>query len=219
MIQYNLLDSETRVLGCLIEKDMATPEYYPLSLNALLNACNQKSNRNPVVAYEEQTVLLAINELKEKQLVHQSDTGRVTKYAHTLDKKHNLIPKELAIIGLLLLRGQQTPGELRGRSERLYTFQNLDEMTQTLNHLVDLQFIQKMAKQPGRKEARYAHLLSDSPQLTDSINHTGDTSTRPTVVVKKKDEKMEKLENMVLSLQEDLETLKNDFIQFKKEFE
>jgi hypothetical protein len=217
MIQYDLIDNEVRVLGCLIEKDMATPEYYPLSLNALVNACNQKSNRQPVVYYNEETVLQAIDELKEKQLVYQSGAGRVVKYAHNLDKKHNLLPRELAIICLLLLRGQQTPGELRGRSERLYNFNNLDEMSETLNHLVEIQFIQKMDKLPGHKEARYAHLLSGIPQSYQSSERTPGENT--TIIVQRKDERMDNLELLVQNLQEEIETLKKEFLKFKTEFE
>ncbi len=217
MVQYELIDTEVRVLGCLIEKDMATPEYYPLSLNALINACNQKSNRSPVVSYDEETVLEALNELKEKQLVYQSNAGRVNKYAHNLDKKHNLIPKELSLIGLLLIRGQQTPGELRGRSERLCSFQDLDKLTEILNHLIEIGFAQKMPRLPGRKEARYAHLLSGIPQTTDAEQDF--TKEKHTIVVQRKNEKIEELEDTVQLLKQDIEALRKEFSLFKKEFE
>ncbi len=217
MLKYKLIDTEVRVLGCLIEKDMTTPEYYPLSLNSLLNACNQKSNRFPVVTYDEKIILQAINELKDQQLVYHSDKARVVKYAHSLDKKHNLIPNELAIIALLLLRGQQTPGELRGRSERLYNFNSLDEINKTLKHLDEIGFIEKMTRQPGHKESRYAHLLSGSPQLAEVT--TSKPVENPTIIVKRKDDRMEKLENLIHELQAEIATLKTEFRKFKSEFE
>ncbi|MCF6188412.1 MAG: YceH family protein, partial [Desulfobulbaceae bacterium] len=123
-----LTDNEVRVLGCLMEKEMATPAYYPLSLNALTNACNQKSNRNPVVSYDEETVVEALNGLREQELARQSNVSRVPKYEQIFSQKFNLITREEAVICILLVRGPQTIGEIRNRSERLYAFQNLDEV-------------------------------------------------------------------------------------------
>jgi len=115
-MDYTLIDTEVRVLGCLIEKEFSTPEYYPLSLNALVNACNQKSNRDPVVGYDEKTVLAALDGLRQKQLVLQSNAGRVTKYEETLLKSHNFVGREASVLCELMVRGPQTPGELRSRA-------------------------------------------------------------------------------------------------------
>ena len=217
MLDIELNEIEARILGCLIEKEMATPEYYPLSLNALQNACNQKSNRNPVVTYDEQTVVVALDGLKEKQLAWQSDSGRVPKYAHLVDKKFNLIVRESALISLLLLRGPQTVGELRGRAERLYTFSALSEVEETLQHLESMGLTKKMAKLPGRKEFRYAHLLSGEPE---QLEEGGAAVMEPaTVTVRVGNEKITVLEDEVKRLREELKELKQLFEDFKDQFE
>jgi len=144
-----------------MEKEVATPEYYPLSLNALLNACNQKSNREPVVWYDEGTVEAALEGLREKGLATRI-TGkdvRVAKHAQRFTEKFNLGRREGAVICLLLLRGPQTVGELRGRSERLYAFDDLEAVEATLGRLAEMGFVARMARLPGSREARYAHLL------------------------------------------------------------
>ncbi len=217
MIDIELNEIETRVLGCLMEKEMATPEYYPLSLNALLNACNQKSNRNPVVSFDEQTVVMALDDLKEKHLAWQSDSGRVPKYAHMIDKKCNLIGRESALLCLLLLRGPQTVGELRGRSERMYTFDDLSEVEETLQRLDDMGLVLKLAKLPGRKESRFAHLLSGKPEQPED---GGSAVTEPaTVKVRVGNEKITALEEEVNRLREELEELKESFNEFRSQFD
>ncbi len=142
---------EVRVLGCLLEKSMTTPEYYPLSLSALTNACNQKSSRDPVVTYDQETVEDAIDTLKEKQLVVRSDSSRVVKYAEVLVATKNLIPREAAILMLLLLRGPQTVGELRARSDRAYSFENLQDVESTIDDLIEMGYVKKLPRLPGRK--------------------------------------------------------------------
>src|SRR5689334_4400630 len=157
------LDStEVRVLGALLEKEIATPEYYPLSLNALVNACNQKSNREPVVSYDEDTVEVALDGLRTKGLALRS-TGRdsrVPKHGQRFTEKFNLGRREAAILCVLMLRGPQTTGELRGRTERLYTFDDLEGVESTLNRLTEMDLVTRLPRQTGFKEPRSAHLLS-----------------------------------------------------------
>jgi uncharacterized protein len=158
----NLLDStEVRVLGALIEKESTTPEYYPMSLNALVNACNQKSNRHPVVTYDEETVSHAIELLKTKRYAATIlGGGRVAKYAQRFSETLNMGRRELALICTLMLRGQQTLGELRDRSDRMHYFEDLSEVETCLHHLHERGMATKLERRPGQKESRYAHLLS-----------------------------------------------------------
>lgn len=158
-----LTEVEARVLGALIEKEITTPDYYPLSMNALLNACNQRSNREPVSDFDEDTVRQALHGLDDKGLagaVRGSD-NRVTKYEHRFSEAYNFGRREVALLCVLLLRGAQTPGELRGRSERLYSFDELTDVQTTLQKLIDLDppFVRVLPRQPGTKEARYMHLF------------------------------------------------------------
>ena len=171
MIKLDLLDpAEVRVLGALLEKEATTPEYYPLSLNALVNACNQKSNRDPVVEYDEDTVYDAVNRLREKQLALMiTGSGRVNKYAQRISETLNLGRRELAILCTLLLRGPQTLGEIKDRSERMFSFGDLAEAESVLEKLAESPeggLVKKLLRQPGQKEARYAHLLSGEPPET-----------------------------------------------------
>jgi len=159
-----LTDDEVRVLGCLLEKEMATPDYYPLTLNALINACNQKSNRDPVVSFDEKTVTYALNGLRERNLIRQSNVSRVAKYEQIFARELKLVTREQAIICILLLRGPQTVGEIRSRTERLYAFPGLDEVQTSIANLEDMQLVGRLPRQPGRKESRYAHLLSGKPE-------------------------------------------------------
>jgi uncharacterized protein len=163
-MDIELSPPEARVLGCLLEKEMATPEYYPLSLNGLLNACNQKSNREPVVSYDEETVTGALARLREKRLVWLSDASRVPKFAQNISKTLNLLRKEAALLCLLLLRGPQTPGELRSRADRLYDFADLEEVLRTLRNLEEMGLVRNLPRQPGQKETRYTHLLAGEPE-------------------------------------------------------
>src|SRR5215210_179386 len=159
-----LTEIEARILGSLIEKQLTTPEYYPLTLNALVNACNQKNNREPVVSYDEHAVSTAMEALRDRNLVYvfYGSTSRVPKYKHMLPDVYELEPSETAVICVLLLRGAQTLGELRERTGRLYEFRGLGDVNETLDALMkrDEPLVVKLERQPGQKEARFAHLLS-----------------------------------------------------------
>ncbi len=212
-----LTDNEVRVLGCLMEKEMATPDYYPLSLNALTNACNQKSNRNPVVSFDEETVVYALNTLREQKLARQSNVSRVPKYEQIFSENLNLITREAAIICILLVRGPQTVGEIRSRTERLYAFQNLDEVQETMSSLEDMELVNKLPRQPGRKESRYAHLLSGEPQET--IVETAPRPEAATIIVRRETERVEDLQEQIDKLRQAIQTLEHDFVTFKSQFE
>ncbi len=210
-------DVEVRVLGCLMEKEMATPEYYPLSLNALVNACNQKSNREPVVNFDEATVIRALDSLKEKRLALRSEASRVTKYEENFVSLNNLLHKEAALICLLLLRGPQTSGELRGRSERLYKFNDIAEVEAKLDDLSEMGLVTRLAKQPGRKECRFMHLLSGEPQATQSGGQP-----EPAVAPQKRQDdngRLEKMEQEVILLRQELQELKEAFLALQKQLE
>jgi uncharacterized protein YceH (UPF0502 family) len=160
---------EVRVLGSLMEKEVATPDYYPLSLNALVNACNQKSNREPVVSYDEDTVEDALLTLREKGLA-QRITGRdsrVPKHAQSFTEKFNLGRREAAVMCVLMVRGPQTVGELRGRTERLYTFDDLEAVESTLHRLGEMEFVKQLPRQTGFKEPRFTQLLSGDVELVE----------------------------------------------------
>ena len=202
-----LLDSaEVRVLGALIEKEATTPEYYPLSLNALVNACNQKSNREPVVDYDDETVLAAIEGLREKRLtLIVKGSGRVTKYSQRLSETLNLGRRELAVICTLLLRGQQTLGEIKDRSERIFAFADLAEaerLLQKLEEPPDGPLVRKLARQPGQKEVRYAHLLSGGPAPL-AANDKPSSIEAP---------------SRVSTLERELQALRGDFEELKRRF-
>jgi len=217
-----LTNEEIRVLSCLIEKEMATPDYYPLSMNALINACNQKSNRNPVVAWNEETVFEAIEKLKEKQLVWQSNLSRVPKYEERFVKDNNLIPKETSILSILMLRGPQTAGEIRGRTERLYSFENLEEVNSTLEHLISLKYVVRMSRQPGRKEVRYYHTMSKDPEElcdADTNINVNNNFEQPAVQTTADSDRIAALEEKVALLSTELEELKQFFTDFKQQFE
>ncbi|OGR19921.1 MAG: hypothetical protein A2X81_02710 [Desulfobacterales bacterium GWB2_56_26] len=212
-----ILDAiEVRVLGSLMEKELATPEYYPLSLNGLINACNQKTSRLPVMSLDEGEVAGALQSLKDKRLVFQSDASRVPKYLHNFGKEHNLIRREAALLCTLLLRGPQTAGELRSRTERLCTFDSLEEVGQALDNLSAIGLVERLPRQPGRKEQRYAHLLAGEPENLDQSA----AYCVPVIMTSDADnDRLAELEKSVASLKEDLEMLKNEFVLFKKEFQ
>jgi len=155
---------EQRVLGSLIEKSKTTPDYYPMSINGLQSACNQKTSRSPIVQYDEETIVETLNSLKKKSLVSTATGGssRVVKYKHNLGIVYPLVPAELALLGLLLLRGPQTPGELNTNSGRLYEFETIEEVQSTLQDLSKRGFVKALERRPGQKELRYVHLLGDS---------------------------------------------------------
>jgi len=216
MVDFELTPEEVRALGCLMEKEMTTPEYYPLSLNALVNACNQKSNRNPVVSYDEETVLMALEGLKENHLAWRSDAARVSKYEHLFGKTFNLVARELAVICLLLLRGPQTPGELKARAERMYAFGSLDETAETMHTLADMGLVRQLPRQPGQKESRFSHLLAGEPEyakageevLPDDAIPKG-PGMGPRVAA---------LEDEIRNLRGELDGLKQAFLDFKGQF-
>jgi uncharacterized protein len=205
-----LTDIETRVLGALVEKQVTTPEYYPLTLNALTLACNQKNNRHPVTSYSESQVSAAVESLREKNLayVYYGSTSRVPKYKHVMPEVLHLNNGELALMCVLMLRGPQTPGELRGNASRLHEFTGLDEIEQTLNGLISREhepLAVRLPRQAGQKEVRFAHLLSGEVQV-EAVPET------PRVP-------RESLEQKVDKLTAEVESLRQQFEQFKKQFE
>lgn len=215
-MDISLADNAVRVLGCLMEKEMATPDYYPLSLNALTNACNQKSNRNPVVAYDEDTILDALNGLRESGLVRQSNVGRVTKYEQVFSKELTLVASEQAIVCILMLRGPQTIGEIRSRTERLCTFGNLDEVQEAITSLENMALVKKQPKQPGRKEFRYAHLLGGESRETAVQAGAPDEVA---VVVDRQDDRVGQLQAQIDELRQEMENLQREFVRFKSQFD
>src|ERR1700730_14343462 len=176
-----LSEVECRVLGSLLEKEITTPEYYPLSLNALINACNQKSNREPVMNLDESAVRQALHSLDGQSLVRSVSAAdsRVTKYEHRLQEAFNFYRHEIAILSVLLLRGPQTPGELRGRTERLHHFDDLGAVQSSLQHLMRREppLAKVLPRQPGTKEARYAHLLSGDVEFLEAKPDSEGVST------------------------------------------
>lgn len=219
-MDITLDDIEVRVLGSLIEKELTTPEYYPLSLNSLTNACNQKSNRDPVMTLSEEDVVRALDSLRFKQLVVLSaDGGRVPKYRHLLAEKMGLIPAEQAIICELLVRGPQTLGELRTRGERMYPFGDLAAVEEVLQELMqrDKPLIALLPRQPGRKEGRYAQLFSGMPDLTVEEQRTAPEAAR--VRVAAENDRIAKLEAEVAALRDEVADLRQLMDEFKKQFE
>ena len=213
-----LTDVEARVLGCLVEKEITTPEYYPLSLNALVHACNQKSNRDPLMNLDEDAVRTALRALAELALARSaSGDSRVAKFEHRLAETFNFTRPETAVLCELLLRGPQTPGELRSRAERMHPFEDLSVVQSTLKHLIerDPPLVKLLSRQPGNKEARYVHLLS------------GDVEVRETPVIREaaastsaaENPRMTDLENDVAGLQKEIADLKSQFAAFRKQFE
>ena len=203
-MNYTLDDTEARVLGALIEKEITTPDYYPLSLNALMAACNQSSNRNPVVHFTEDEVGRAVDSLREKGLAHliERSESRVTKYRHVLYEALDLRTPAIAVMCVLLLRGPQTIGEIRTRTSRLHDFSSLEDVETTLNGLMsgESPLLVCLPRQAGQKEARYAHLLSGEPVFS--------ASAEPEV----EPDRIGKLER-------EIEDLKKQFEQFRKQFE
>jgi uncharacterized protein len=214
-IQLNKV--EARVLGALVEKDITTPDYYPLSLNALLNACNQKNNRDPVMNLDEDAVRQALDTLHSKRLAGAMSgaDSRVTKYEHRLQEEFNFRRDETAVICVLLLRGAQTPGELRGRTERMHRFNDLDEVQSTLQRLMqrDPPLVAMLVRQPGTKESRFMHLFSGD---VESWQPPPDASTSS---VSSDGERIERLESAVGELQKEISDLKQEFSKFRQQFE
>lgn len=217
MVDFELTAPEARVLGCLMEKEMTTPEYYPLSLNGLVNACNQKSNRNPVVGYDENTVLQALDELKANHLAVQSNATRVAKYEHLVGKTFNLVTRELAILCLLLLRGPQTMGELRARAERMYAFADLDEAGETIHSLEDMGLVRQMLRRPGQKESRFVHLLAGAVEDQENLGEA--VVEAATQQMPARNERIAALEDEMKNLRGELTELQQAFLDFKQQFE
>jgi len=214
----HLTDTEVRVLGSLIEKDITTPDYYPLSLNALVNACNQKNNRDPVMSLDEDSVRIALSSLQEKRLAGPAGgaDSRVTKYEHRLQEVFNFDRRETAIVCVLLLRGAQTPGELRGRSERMYRFDTLDDVQPTLQKLIDRQLVKVLARQPGTKESRYVHLFSgDVPDEAPQALPPTRTSVSAGDHV---DARITALESEISLLKDQISDLRRELSEFKQQF-
>ena len=209
----HLNEIEVRVLGSLVEKQLTTPEYYPLTLNALTAACNQKSNRDPVVSYSDEDVTTAVDSLRDKNLVYlfYGSSSRVVKYKHMLPNVYDLSPPEVAVICVMMLRGAQTVGELRERSGRLFEFSNLAEVNETLDALIsrDEPLVVKLERQPGQKEVRYAHLLSG--EVTQAA--VSSTANIPRV------DRIGELEDKVEAMQREIAALRTMFDEFKKQFE
>jgi uncharacterized protein len=222
-VNFTLSATEARVLGALVEKEAATPEYYPLSLNALLNACNQKSNRDPITSFDEDVIRQALHSLNQHGLARSAATdGRVAKFEHRLNEVFNFHRHELALLCVLLLRGPQTPGELRTRTERLYQFDDLDSVHSALNLLMKREppLVKILPRQPGTKESRYAHLLSDEIHETSSQASPPDLSTASEVRAQSSDAaRISNLESEVASLRAELDDLKQQLVLFQKQFQ
>lgn len=214
-----LNEVEARVVGSLVEKQVTTPDYYPLTLNALVNACNQISNRDPVVGFDERVVTDAIDTLRGKNLVYifYGSESRVPKYKHMMREVYSISPAELAALCVLMLRGPQTVGEIRGRTGRLHAFEGLLEVEATLDGLAqrDEPLVMKLPRQAGRKEARYAHLLSGAPP----IEEPGDESATAPHTRESSSEKVARLEAEVGRLRGEFAELRGQFDEFRKQFE
>jgi uncharacterized protein YceH (UPF0502 family) len=216
-----LNDVETRVLGSLVEKDVTTPDYYPLSLNALVNACNQKNNRDPVMHLQEDSVQDALSTLQEKRLAGPTSSAdsRVTKYEHRLQEAFNFTRGETAVLCVLLLRGPQTPGELRGRTERMHRFEDLTEVQSTVQRLMqrDPPLVRVLPRQPGTKESRYKHLLAgdveDAADVAQALSSAFVASNSHDI------DRITHLENEVSDLRKEVADLKQQLASFRKQFE
>lgn len=212
-------EKESRILGCLIEKEITTPEYYPLSYNSLMNACNQKSNREPVVSYDEATVEQGLDSLQKKGFARMTHTAgsRVPKYLHTTLDRFDLSRQEIAILCELMLRGPQTVGEIRSHAERMFAFQNLEEVEKTLQGLMehDPPMIAKLPRETGRKERRYMHLFLENPAAERTPHCLSDEHRESQLPAH---ERILRLEEETARLRNELEELKQAFAQFKSQF-
>jgi uncharacterized protein YceH (UPF0502 family) len=217
-LNFLLSETEVRLLGSLIEKDITTPEYYPLSLNALVNACNQKSNRDPVMNLDEQSVRSALGTLQEKRLAGPASgaDSRVSKFEHRLQEVFNFTRGETAILCVLLLRGPQTPGELRGRTERMFPFEQLSDVQATLQRLMEREtpVVKALPRQPGTKEIRYMHLLAGDvagwePETTSAKAGAGFADG----------DRISRLEVEIAGMRNEIAELKQQISDFRKQFE
>ena len=210
-----LTPEEVRVLGSLLEKEMSTPEYYPLTLNALVAACNQKTSRSPVVSYDEKTVLGALARLDKKRLAWQSRLGRVPKYEQSFVKNTKLINSEAAVLSMLMLRGPQTIGEIKAHTERLYDFADLVKVNEALLDLIEAGFIVKSPRMPGQKESRYAHLLSGRPE---NIREEVPGSAATDSTIQEGNERITDIKEELKALRRDFEDLKLKMTAFMEQF-
>jgi uncharacterized protein len=220
MNELLLSDVEVRTLGSLIEKDITTPDYYPLSLNALVNACNQKNNRDPVMSLDENSVREALGSLQEKRLAGPAGgaDSRVTKYEHRLQEVFNFDRREIAVLCVLLLRGPQTPGELRSRTDRMYRFEALDDVQSTLQRLMERQppLARMLPRQPGTKESRYMHLFAgDTVPPSDYVPRT---TADATPVNTHDSARISVLESEVSSLKKEIAELRQQLSAFQEQF-
>jgi uncharacterized protein YceH (UPF0502 family) len=216
-----LSEAEVRVLGSLAEKQVTTPDYYPLTMNALVHACNQISNRDPVVQYDERQVEEAVDTLRLKNLVYifYGAESRVPKYKHMMREVLSLTPAELAALCVLMLRGPQTVGEVRGRTGRMHEFSDLREVEETLDGLThrDEPLVTKLPRQAGRKEARYAHLLSGQPVVEDEAE--GQPLAAAPRTRAGESERVARLEAEVERLSGELAEMRKQFEEFRKQFD
>jgi uncharacterized protein len=226
-MNMELSDVEIRVLGALVEKEITTPEYYPLSLNALVNACNQKSNRDPVMTLDDEAVRGAVRSLTDQALVRSaSGDSRVAKFEHRLNELFNFHRHEIAVLCVLMLRGPQTPGELRTRCERMYAFEDLDAVHAALSLLMRREppLVKILPRQAGTKESRFMHLLSGdvTPQASAAASEVAaaqDGSEHAAAVVATLSERTRDVEQEVSELRRELETLREQFAAFQKQFQ
>lgn len=218
-MDLQLTEVEVRVLGALVEKESTTPEYYPLSLHALISAGNQKSNRDPVMNLDESAVRGALDSLHAKGLAGpvSSAESRVTKYGHRLQERFNFDRRETAVLCVLFLRGPQTPGELRGRTERMYRFDDLVAVESTLSHLMERQppLVKRLPRLPGTKESRYAHLFAGDVEGWDVAG----PAPGPEAVASPSDQRVVRLEEQIAALDQELADLRQQFADFRKQFE
>ncbi len=213
---------EARVLGALVEKSLTTPEYYPLTLNSLTAACNQKSNRDPVVSYDERDVVRAVETLRDKGLTMMV-TGagsRVAKYKHTFARRLQFNDAEVAALCILMLRGPQTVGEIRGRTGRLHDFPDLPAVESTLQGLMsrgDGIYVMQLPRQPGRKESRYAHLLCGEPEIIEEEYEAKPEAARQAVLAENLG--LQELREEVAALRAELTALRESFADFRRQFD
>lgn len=217
-----LNEIEARVIGSMVEKKLTTPDYYPLTLNGLTTACNQISNRDPVVSYDEQTVMRALDTLREKKMayVFHGSESRVPKYGHLFAEAFDLTPPEVAVLCVLLLRGPQTPGEIRGRTGRLHEFGSLSEVETTLHDLSIKEpqpLVVKLPRQTGSRESRYAHLLSGEVEMQES--EAAPRVAASSAKARVDDERLAHLEEEVKTLRQEVADLKQQLLEFRKQFE
>ena len=216
-----LNDIEVRILGCLIEKEFTTPDYYPLTLNALTNACNQKSNRTPVFSFEETTVVRGLDELNKKGLAEKilRSDSRVPKYRHIFKDKLDLIASQTAVLCVLMLRGPQTAGEIRGRAERMHRFADIAEVEEVLTGFMDGEepMVIKLPRQAGLKERRYMHLLSGIPRVNESEKNIPEEAA--TIKVRTENDRISKLEADYEKLRRNFDELKLAFNELKSQFD